>query len=146
MSGPLDHPVAHIIAQLLVDLGIATHAVDSDWRVFVESEPNNPGNVITVYDTTNDTDGWIMATGMLLERLGVQVRVRSETYMPGFTIMESVKIMFDQTVRRTQVTRDATTYLIHSMDRASGPFHIGTEENSQRDLFTINYLVTLEKT
>lgn len=145
MSGPLNHPVAKITSQLLIDLGIGTDDPNEDWRVYLESEPDNPDNVITIYDTSNDPDDWVMITGMLLERYGIQIRVRSGIYTPGFNKVESIKNYFDQEVYRNTVTIDSIDYMIHSMDRSSGPFHIGTEENTQRDVFTINYLATLEK-
>lgn len=147
MSGPLGNPPAEIVGQLLVDLGIGSASLSSNWAVFIESEPDEPDNSITVYDTANELIGSVMVDGEVIEYPGVQVRIRSQNYPTGWTKMEEIKNAFDRTVKRTLVTIGSNVYRIHTFIRASGPFHIGREgESSDRDIFTINYTCALKQT
>lgn len=150
MSNSLAHSVAEVIAQLLVDLGIATYEADTDWLVRVESEADSPDNTITVYDTVGTIGGTIMLTGERLEHYGVQIRTRSAVYRPGYRRISEIKDEFDAVHRVSVIIEDAefgdAEYLIESLDRSSGPIHAGTEADvSQRDIFTINYLCTISR-
>lgn len=145
MSGSLTHPPARIIAGLLVDLAIGTYTRAADWRVFVESIPDSPDEIISVYDTAPSLFGSEMVTGETLEHHGILLRIRSAIYSTGWGIINSIRTEMDD-VDNEIIVISGVSYNVQAMNRASGPFHIGTEEGtSKREIFTINYTTSIRQ-
>lgn len=141
MSGSLPNPPAEIIGRLLIDLAIGTDTDNADWRAFIESEPDEPDEVITVYDTANVLQG-ATQFGETQEHHGIQIRIRSGNYPLGWAVVNSLRTLLD-TVNNDVVTLGANSYSVHGLHRTSGPFHLGTEQESEREIFTINYTTSL---
>jgi hypothetical protein len=146
MSGSLAHSPAEIIGQLLIDLAIGTDSQSADWSVFIQSEPNDPDECITVYDTANVIQGRVQPTGETQEQHGIQIRVRAGTFPTGWAIANSICRKLDTEVNQDTVTIGATSYNVHSVDRTSGPFPLGKESpQSKRELFTINATASIRQ-
>lgn len=146
MSGSLAHSPCEIIGQLLIDLAIGTDSQSADWSVFVSSEPDEPDESITVYDTANVLEGRVQPTGETQEQHGIQIRVRAATYATGWAKANAIANQLDTQVLREIIVLGAATYHVHSVDRTSGPFHIGKESpTSKREVFTINATCSLRQ-
>ena len=146
MSGSLTHSPADIIGQLLIDLAIGTDSQSADWSVFIQSEPDEPDECITVYDTANVLQGRVQPTGETQEQHGIQIRVRAGTYPTGWAIANSICVKLDTQVNRDIVTIEGSTYNVHSVDRTSGPFHIGKDAPlGKREVFTINATASIRQ-
>lgn len=146
MSGSLAHSPAEIIGQLLIDLAIGTDSQSADWSVFIGSEPDEPDESITVYDTANILQGTAMPTGETQEQHGIQIRVRAGTRPTGWALANSIVTKLDTQVNQDIVTIGATSYNVHSVDRTSGPFPIGKESPlSKREIFTINATASIRQ-
>lgn len=146
MSGSLAHSPCEIIGQLLIDLAIGTDSQSADWSVFVDSEPDLPDECITVYGGANILEGRVQPTGETQEQHGIQIRVRSAVHSTGWAIANSICHKLDTQVNQDIVTIGASSYNVHSVDRTSGPFHIGKESpTSKREVFTINATCSLRQ-
>lgn len=144
MSGSLAYSPSKIIATLLVQIAVGTDTESADWRVFYESTPTNPDEVITVFDTANLLEGSVMF-GETQEQHGIMIQVRSGEYDPGWVIINSLRTLLDQ-VNQATVVVEGSVFNVHCLNRTSGPFHIGLESNiSKRDLFTINFTASIRQ-
>ena len=144
MSGTLLHSPADIVAKLLMDLG---QGIDSqsagDWPVFVSQERNAPDNCITIYDTQGVQHGSFQSTGEVPEHHGFQVRLRSALPKPGYAKARAVAVALDESVDWRTVSLDGTTYTVFAATRKGSVLPLGDEPGTKRQLFTINYLVSL---
>lgn len=153
MPGPLTLSPADVIANLLVQLGVASIPVTTSgasWGVYVSNEPTSPDRVITVYDTEGRKNGRTMTDGEIQEHHGVQIRIRSDTYPIGYTKARAVVIKLDRDgvaqpeSACTTVTIGGVRYWIRNLSRTSDVISVGKEApNSKRTLFTVNYLVSI---
>ena len=147
MSGDLDHSVEEIVANLLVDAGLATLVESSgSWPIFISFERDDPDNALTCYKTADVTHGRHMVGGDTQLHYGIQIRVRSQDHNTGRNKAQDVYNEFDDVQRRV-VTISSSDYLVQAIHNQSGPLSLGTESaNSRRRLFTLNALVALRMT
>lgn len=145
MNTPLSHSPADIIAQLLIDLGLATDPDDTDaWPVYSTDEPDLPDNCITCYDTAGRDVGRTMKDGERQQYPGIQLRIRCARHEVGFVKAQAIAIALDEQVAMDYVTLDAVTYTVQSVLRTGTVVPIGKEvPGSARRAFTINGLVTV---
>ncbi len=146
MSESLNHSPADVIAQVLIDLGVATDPTDGlSWPVFVGSEPTAPDNVLTVYDTDGVQHGRSMIDGEIQEHFGFQVRVRATTHKVGFQKAFDVRRQLAENVAFRSVLLETDDYYdVHAVSLQKGIFSLGTENPaSKRRLFTFNGLAVL---
>jgi hypothetical protein len=137
MSGPLKHPPATVVRQMLVDMALGIDG-DGRWQTFAAREPDSPDEVITVYDTAGRDLGRDMVTQERIEVYGVQVRVRSVDYESGWSKCKSVADAMDGVYRRP-VTVDGVGYIVGHISRSSQVLSIGVDAPaSGRRLFTVN--------
>ena len=68
------------VKDLLVNAGIGAFGGETDWSIYIGSEPNKPNNVITLFDTP----GTASNPKFRLDEPRFQVRVRSKNYNIGF--------------------------------------------------------------
>lgn len=145
MSGPLDHFPADIIRQLLIDLGVSFDVTATDWPSFSQKEPDNPDNVITVFDTMGRDLGRTNPDMVRSERYGIQVRVRGGDVDATGVRARSVAMTLDSVVRRP-VTIDTTSYLVLSFVRTGPVLRLGIDApSSGRWIFVVNGLASLRK-
>jgi len=160
MTGQLDHDVARIIQQLLIDLGGLV--VDPDgvtaWPIYVGSMPDAPDNCVSIRDTAGVDQGRNMATGLLAEKLGIQTRIRSVGPVDGYVKAAALHNRMSQNAAGTLPLTNTSVTVIDEVGTASSVYNVisiqhtgpvlrlGPEGTSHRYLWTINSLVTLRKT
>lgn len=150
MSGSLDHSPAEVVCNLLIGLGLGTDpTADEAWPIFTTQEPDGPDvpdSVITVYDTAGRQHGRSQVDGEVQEHRGVMIRVRDANHPDGHAKANEIAIALDETVYQDAVVVGAATYLVHAISRAGSINVLGKEPTSNRNLFTINALVSLKQT
>lgn len=145
MSGSLTHSPAEIIRQLLIDLGVGT--ASGSWPVKFATEPDNPDNVITVYNAAGRSSGRVQNGGERQEHHGFQVRVRSTSESVGYVKARVIAVALDENVLLTTVTVDSSTYRIQSISRTGDVISLGKNHpTTNLNLFTINALASLRQT
>lgn len=145
MSTALTHSPAHVVGQLLLDLGLGTDPDDGGaWPVHVATEPNSPNNVLTVYDTAGSSQGRSMIDGELFAFFGFQVRVRAKDHVTGWTKASAVRNALAEDVRLASVTVEGTEYLVWSVDGLGQVLALGKDRPpSDRFVFTLNGLLVV---
>jgi hypothetical protein len=140
MSLPLLHSPADIIRSLLVtNLGEV-------WSVYVDSEPNTPDSVITIYDTSPRPDGRSMIDGEVWQHYGIQLRIRSLDHPTGYVKATLVHDTLAEQVKKASVTLTGSVYLVWSVS-PKGVIRMGKDKPStKRSLFTVNALCCVTRT
>lgn len=143
----LEHSPADILRWLLVSTGtVSDPAANADWPCYCSQEPNSPDRVVTTFDTDDRILGREQLDGGLLERFGVQIRVRSNRHTDGWAKSDSIRHELDREILRETITVGSSVYCVQSFRRTSGVIDLGKEVGaSKRHLFTINGLLTVEK-
>lgn len=148
MPGLLIHSPADILRYALVDLGLGTIPSENGlWPIFVSVEPDTPDNCITLYDTTGIHQGRRQVDGRVLDRAGIQIRVRSSSHVVGYTKANAIAIAVDEDIYLTNTTVNLVTYQIWAISRDSGGIlALGKQTpNSKRDLFTVNVNMSVKQ-
>jgi hypothetical protein len=152
VANQLQHSPADVTAQLLRNLGLGVlGSYDSSgnyngaaWPVQSFGEPEQPDEVITVYDTAGVEEGRTMTDGQIQEHRGVQVRVRSKTFPGGWLKADSIRQALAQTVKLTQVTLEGVNYLVGCFGKIGTIMVLGKDSpDTKRSLFTVNATVAL---
>lgn len=158
MPNVLNHSPAVIVAQLLVDLGLAvapSYAVGQDgivsysgqpWPAFSTSEPDFPDEVVTVYDQLGTNSGRFQFSGALQEFYGLQARIRSLDHDGGWIKADSIRrawaaapgqpapFVYDRTV-----TVLGSVYLVSCFSNVKEVMILGKDSpDTKRSLFTVN--------
>lgn len=156
MPNTLTHPPSQIVQNLLIGEGLGVRAAvgnETNWPVFYSKEPSSPDNCITVYDTTGKSGGRSMIDGELLGHEGIQLQIRSQTYLGGWNKSNSLQRFLAQGALRkvvhvpvnTDNNLSAADYLVHCFSNISDVLKLGLEvPTAKRSLFTINTLVTVK--
>jgi hypothetical protein len=141
------HSPADVIRWLLVQLGQGSDPTLSPlqpWPVYASSEPNEPDDVLTVYDTTPQGDGRIMLGGMQQVHWGVQVRVRSTIHVDGWKKAKGLEAALSEEVAYTTVNVGAVPYVVYAVSTSS-VLVLGKEQPStRRSLFTCNFVTAID--
>lgn len=143
----LTNSPADILRWLLVYLVQGTDPADADaWPVYVSSEPNQPDNCITVYDTQGQDDGRSMRDGELYAHPGFQVLVRSQDHVAGWQKATAIRTALAMEVLRLTLAVGPSTYLIQCISHIGQVLAIGKDApSSKRSLFTVNGMVSVEQ-
>lgn len=145
MSGPFAHSPADVIRQLLIDHGFGSDDDTGSWPIKTASEPTNPDDVITLYDTEGINQARTMADGARIIHHGFQVRVRGTDYDSGYEKANEIALGLDAAYKNT-VHVGSNTYYVHAIKRRGDVLSLGTEtEASARVLFTINATATMKQ-
>lgn len=140
----MPHSAADVIRHLMVNLSLGTLMEDNpsnppDWTIGVSYEPDNPDNIITVYDQVGVKDGRQMFGGQSWIHYGLQVRLRSNDYPTGWKKIDSIATALDEAVDRNTVAISPNVYFVQAISRSSGPLPLGKDApTTKRDLFTLN--------
>lgn len=146
MSGSLEHSPADILRNLLVNLGLGTTPSDSgSWPVYASLMPDTPDNVITLIDTAGVKQGRIQTSGEIQEHYGVQLLIRSTTHPVGYTKAQALAVALDENIQNNTVTISGTTYDVDAVSRRGNVLSLGEEEESNRRLFSINAIVSINQ-
>lgn len=151
MSGLLNHPVQRIIQQLLIDDGTFVTDPDDDdlWPCYANQLPDAPDECVAVRDTEGKINGREMATGLLNERPGIQIRTRSNGPSDGFIKSKRIMEWLNRNVNNeTVIVMDETgtstdSYLIQTIIPTSTVIRMGPEGSSHRYLFSTNHVISL---
>jgi len=147
MSGLMTHSAGDVIRHALIDLVLGTlPSAGTAWPIHVGNLPNKPDNAILVSDTAGRFGGRVHTSGEMQEHQGVQIKVRSADYQTGGLRARTIAKNLDEDIAQTSVTISGSVYLIEAVTRTSGPLSLGTEEGTERSLFTINAVVSLRQT
>lgn len=131
---------AVVVSYLLEKLNL----VDG-WAVRVSTEPEEPDDVITLFDTTPITQGRLHRSGKTVQQFGIQIRLRSnQDYDVGYGKLMSISSALDK-VKRQTVIIDGKTYLVHAFTQVTGITPLREMETRQRLLFTLNLLTSIEE-
>jgi hypothetical protein len=137
------HSPGDIVGRLLVQRGLGTDA--GTWPVFVGSEPTDPDNCITLYDTQGSDHGRDMPTGKTRGHAGFQIRIRATTHAIGWTKAEAIQASLEAVYQET-VHVDAEEYLVHAVVRIGDVLSLGKDApNSGRNAFTLNALLVYKQ-
>ena len=127
---------AHAIANYIESSSIATSRTTTGWALAISSEPTEPPNCVTVYDTGGeewDTDQLDITTH------SVQVRVRAVNYSDACTKCNEIS----SALRRASFTYGGLSYL--SIRQQGGLNHIGFNDQN-RTLITMNFDCLVQET
>lgn len=139
---------ASVIRKLLIDAGLVPDSTTATWSPFVSLLPDDPDTSLCIYDTAGILQGRIMSSGEQIEKLGVQVRLRSPVYATVFAKAESIRDYFDALMPVVLVIISSTEeWEIQNISRTSSIQTIGIEADGDRKRhnLTINVLLTMRK-
>jgi hypothetical protein len=143
------HPASHILRQLLIDatiLEVTEGSPVKDWACYLGFLPDGapaPDNAACSYDTPGLLDGRLMKTGENIIHHGVQIKVRSKTYISGWRKIYDVAQKFE-TVKHATVVLEGTSYNVQAVSQVGSILSLGVDEGTKRrDLFTLNVAVSL---
>ena len=157
MSADLDHSVSYIVRQLLIDLGVASDGVNGEWSVFAGSMPDQPDQLIVVYEMIGVKDGRSMIDGEVFTHPAFSIQVRHPTHPGGIVKAGAIATALDGVLRRTVTAYDlveptgtgtgtsSISYLVHAISRFSDPFYIGADPRTNYHLFAFDAKLALEK-
>ena len=145
----MDYSPAYIMAQYLIGESLLTDPSDSgSWPVYVGLLPDGNGvahEAVSCVDTSSVKDGRILNGGENIFHFGFQLMVRATAYNTGYAKAQALAEAL-QEVNRDTVTISGTTFRIDSVTDTSGVTVVGQEEGSKRrELFSLNFLVTLKE-
>lgn len=148
MSDVLAHSPAHVLSQVLIDLGQASDPDDgASWPVYVNGEPTSPDNCVTVYDTEGEYHGRVGIDGEIQEHYGFQIRVRSSRADDGYQKAGLIRRALAESVDHLYVLVESDNYLVYNAAKLRGIFSLGTDTPAgKRRLFTFNGLLALTPT
>lgn len=151
MSGLLDHAAGEVVRQLLVDLGLGTHANDNpqgSWPIYHDHLPDSPNEALCVYNTDGRLQGRTQVDGYMQEFYGIQIMIRALTPKAGTDKARKLAYALDHRILRNQVTvtdhSDSASYLVQAVTRVGNIISLGRETpTTERRTFTINGVASL---
>jgi hypothetical protein len=149
VSSVLAHTPARVLAQVLIDLGLATNpeaTTPGPWPVYAGKEPDEPDDALTVRTTAGRDLGRSGPDSTRVELYGVQVRVRSAVEQEGYLKAQAIALALDIVYRRAVAVGDST-YMLQHAARTGPPLPLGTDSpQTERWLCTLNFLLSLSMT
>jgi len=153
MSGVLYHSPAEIIAQLMIDLGLANGNEEDEaltgWVVFPLHLPETPDQAIQVQDTAGRLHNRTQVTGETGEHYGIQVLARSpQDPVTAYRKIKQLLEYFDTEICREEVTvydeaaSTNRTYMVHALTRTSVAIPSGND--GRRYFYAGNALASIE--
>lgn len=148
MAEMLDHGPEDVVAQLLIDRGFGTDPLESRaWPVKVNDESSDVDESINVFGYEGRIDGRSMATGIVHSHPAIQIKVKGRNQLVARAKMKAIVNDLDANVYHATVTMEGgTVYCLQSLSKTSTFNWNGSETQvSQRDVYTVNYLVTVRQ-
>ena len=139
---------AEILKTFLIDEMspvVTDPTLNQAWPIYISEMPDQPDECVTVYDTPGTTDGMIHRTGAEVVHPGLQFKIRSVKYTDGWAKAYAlVKALTITDPNFVMIGGNAYTILCLKMTSSILP--IGYEQGTKRrELFTVNYLVTINE-
>lgn len=147
MSLPFLHSPAKIVAELLITLesGTSPDFPNDPWPIYVDTEPSDPDNCITLFDTQPQDDGRAMFDGEDFDHLGITVRIRGTDKPTCLAKADAIKNTMAETVYRNTVTLDAASYLVQCVSKFK-LVSVGKDSpKTKRSVYNINCMVSIER-
>lgn len=115
-----------------------------EWPCFCSIEPNSPDDVLTFTDTTSRQFGASQYSGEGFDHPGVQIRIRSGSYIKGYRKAHELKTFLDQVVYLSSVIVEGSEYLIQAISRSSDIISIGQDApSSATRQFSLNMTMSI---
>lgn len=141
-----DYTPADVVAEMIIsDLALMADPTGSAaWPLRVAHEPDIPDNCGTIYDTPGIIESRLMSNNVVVVHHGFQLRFRGSGYSATWTKLNTVCTglagVFNQ-----EVTLGGADYTVQACTRTSSIVSLGKEmgNTKRRNLFTVNYIVTL---
>lgn len=154
MSGLLTHSPADVLRWLLIALGYGSDpvpvggAVQGAWPIHAHNEPNEPDDLVTLYDTRGADTGREMVGGLRVEHHGIQARVRAAESTAGWIKANAIAVAFDSGISLRTVSISGSVYTVYAVTRKSGPVALGRGEApaTKRAIYTINAVIAMKQT
>lgn len=144
MSGILSHTPAYILRTRLINDGRGTsQAENRAWPIFVDGEPGEPDNVITIRDSTNRDVGYNQPRKEVQEQHGVQVRVRGKTIPILHAKFNELVVAIEKYINDTLIV-ESTTYKVTAYV-ASTAFPNRNTTLSRLPWWTINVMLDIHQ-
>jgi hypothetical protein len=136
---------AEIVRKYLIDQStVVMGGTSGGWPSYYANKPENPDNLVAVYNTAPFIDGRVHNSGEVDEHAGIQVLIRGTddriAWAKGFDIQEKLR-----TIKRTTVIMPPETlgglsvrYMLWSFHRTQSLMFVGEEEKNRRRLYTVN--------
>lgn len=141
-------PLSVIIHALLINRGVLSDPEgDLDWKGFYGYMPDGPqvgNNIGTVVDSSGTKQGRLMVSGEVMERHGFQITLRAQDYQEGISKGRKIEEVLDTFYNELIDVNGDIIVKVHSVTRTSSILFLGFEEKSQRALFSINGLATID--
>ena len=145
--GTLTHPPADIVHSLIVDsLSLMSDPTgNGSWPLFVAHEPDSPDNCGTIYDTGGINEPKQMSNGLVTTHHGLQIRMRGLVYDTAWSKLNAIVVALNA-VSNSTLTYDSVDYVVRSFTQVNSITSLGKEVDNtkRRDLFAVNYIVTLD--
>jgi len=138
---------SEVIKDILVAAGQATFAdTTADWPLFISTEPEDPDQVITLYDGDPLRGSSLKHDEAAWQQIQVQIRLRNRDYQAGYTKMaDLLKTIAQKGLFREDADESGENDIRwHSFRVVNGPLHIGKDDN-KRHLFTANVRASKEE-
>lgn len=134
---------SNLIRQHLIEAGLSP-AAQAPWYCYVSFLPNDPDNALCVFDTPGRPDGRIMRTGEQIIHPGVQIMVRSKTYLEGWKKTRQIATKLDEVRQISIALESGVPYTLVNVSRQGDIFPLGMDEadDRRRYRFVINAMVT----
>lgn len=136
---------AQIMAQLLVDLGVASGPGGAGaWPVFTTNMPDRPDNAIQVKNTTGSDESDQFAAGDTDQHWGVQIMVRAAddrtAGVKAQAVRRALRAVNQRGVTPTTATQGSgARYTVPAVNEGGPPLALGTDRTaSNRVLYTLN--------
>lgn len=143
MSGTLYHSPEECVHKLLQDLGETNLPGEPGaWPSWV----NHSGSInqphVLVHGTTGRTFGKLQVAKRTLQAYGIQIQVRAAQAV-SFRKCNDILIALDS-VRRSSVVLDASTYIVHALVPTSPIIRVGREQPEDfLFIYSLNLLASL---
>lgn len=108
------------------------------------SEPADPVDVITFFDTTPRTQGRMIRSGRYVSRPGVQVLVRGSDYAASWAVLSGV-VAAIEAIDRQSITVEDEAYFVSSCSITSGPMSLGRVSEGVGYQFSVNVTLAIRQ-
>lgn len=147
MSGTLNHSVAEIVQQWLINESLVGTYNSATWPSTVSDMPDTPDKRVCVTDTLGLNHGRLMISGQTQEHPGIQIRIRADVYSVAYNKGRDLEDAID-IVNNEEVYIDASNYIIYSISKVGNliplPANTGIQQpSSMRNAVVLNCTVSL---
>lgn len=144
----MNHSPAKVLAEAIIAAELGSGVDDkAEWPTVDGFMPDDPDEIIAVYDTSGLAGSKGMKTGVRSEKPAFEIIVRAMDRSEASQKISSLSTWLSQTLKRTVVLVEGSSYRVDSVTLVGTPAFIGLEtEGKRRSLFSLNGRVTISQT